>query len=192
MPDLSIFSVQVIAIQGGGGTLKNKKRIKQYVFSGFSYSYKDEEINIDSLDSQYPIVYIYTIAPCVYMCEDDEFHNRNRKRALEMGSVGGQRLFEGLSHNITIIKWQATYFHFYSWQTFSLLCVFLYRGNRLKKGREPNYISMICLFFSGLEGVGCCCSSGGVYTIDRERKIPTTLIHQELADGDVLPPAASS
>jgi hypothetical protein len=73
----------------------------------------------------------------------------------------------------------------------SPLCIFIPRQS-VEKGREPNYISMICLFFSGLEGVGCCCSSGGVYTIDRERKIPTTLIHQELADGDVLPPAASS
>jgi hypothetical protein len=63
MPDLSIFSVHVIAIQGG---TRKIKRIKKDVFL-IPIRTRGGGINIDSLDSQYPIVYIYTIAPCVYI-----------------------------------------------------------------------------------------------------------------------------
>ncbi len=95
------------------------------------------------------LLYTHTIAPCVYMYEDGEFHNRNRKKkALEMGTVGGQRLFEGLSHNITIIKWQATYFLFLFLANFlSPLCIFIPRQS-VEKEESPT-ISMICLFFLG-------------------------------------------
>lgn len=189
MPDLSIFSVHVIAIQGG---TRKIKRIKKDVFlipirtRGGGNKYWQSWFSISYC------IYIHYRSVCVHICTRTmSFIIGTEKKPWRWARWGDRDSLKD-SHIISQSLSGRPRIFIFILGKLSLSSVYFYTAAiGWKRKRAQLYFDDL-LVFSELEGVGCCCSSGGVYTIDRERKIPTTLIHQELADGDVLPPAASS